>query len=306
MVPGGDPLASLISALRIMRLATSFDVAFCAIFSWDYILTFRLEVDLVWKSKWNFMTGLYLLQRYLPFIDTIGLVLYCHTGGSLTKSVCRNVCYVNGVMSLVGVAASEMLLTLRTWAVWGRNNRLSIILPILYALFWGSGFVILGIFLNSVTFGDPPYPGLKGCFLTHANEDKDLVFIWVILILWDTLMLILILVPAIRAYRSGGNSALIKVVYRDGVVYYLYLFVHSLINIAVVKSLPPQYQNLLASTHRVLHSMLASRVLLHIRALAGDNLVWSDGPTELSTNSDIKFSSQAPIKFSITNDISGA
>ena len=45
-------------------------------FIWDYILTFRMEVDLVWKSKWNFMKGLYLFQRYLPFIDTIFLVLY--------------------------------------------------------------------------------------------------------------------------------------------------------------------------------------------------------------------------------------
>jgi Family of unknown function (DUF6533) len=46
-------------------------------FIWDYILTFRMEVDLVWKSKWNFMKGLYLFQRYLPFIDTVCLILYC-------------------------------------------------------------------------------------------------------------------------------------------------------------------------------------------------------------------------------------
>ena len=45
-------------------------------FIWDYILTFRMEIDLVWTSKWNFMKGLYLFQRYLPFIDTVWLVLY--------------------------------------------------------------------------------------------------------------------------------------------------------------------------------------------------------------------------------------
>ena len=43
-------------------------------FLWDYILTFGTEVDLVWKSKWNFMTGLYLFQRYLPFTHLIWLV----------------------------------------------------------------------------------------------------------------------------------------------------------------------------------------------------------------------------------------
>jgi Family of unknown function (DUF6533) len=52
-------------------------------FIWDYILIFRMEVDLVWKSKLNFMKGLYLLQRYSPFIDTLGLVLYRQSSVSL-------------------------------------------------------------------------------------------------------------------------------------------------------------------------------------------------------------------------------
>jgi hypothetical protein len=45
-------------------------------FLWDYILTFGLEVDLVWKSKWNFMKGLYLFQRYLPFTHLIWLGIF--------------------------------------------------------------------------------------------------------------------------------------------------------------------------------------------------------------------------------------
>jgi hypothetical protein len=45
----------------------------CVVYIWDYILTFEMEVDHVWKSKWNFMKGLYLLQRYLPFIDIMWL-----------------------------------------------------------------------------------------------------------------------------------------------------------------------------------------------------------------------------------------
>lgn len=51
-------------------------VAASTLFLWDWMLTMRMEVDLVWKSKWNFMKVLYLLQRYLPFVDTVGLVLY--------------------------------------------------------------------------------------------------------------------------------------------------------------------------------------------------------------------------------------
>jgi hypothetical protein len=48
----------------------------CTIFLWDYIITFGMEVDLVWKSKWTFMKGLYLFQRYLTFIDPVWVILY--------------------------------------------------------------------------------------------------------------------------------------------------------------------------------------------------------------------------------------
>jgi len=110
---GGDQLTSLISALHALQLVTVHflivscisqswclvqlldlwgsvvplennlnflihtTVASCTMFIWDYILTFRMEVNLVWKSKWNFMKGLYLFQCYLPFIDHTWLVLYC-------------------------------------------------------------------------------------------------------------------------------------------------------------------------------------------------------------------------------------
>ena len=49
-------------------------------FLWDYFLTFEMEVDLVWKSKWNFMKGLYLFQRCLPFTHLMWFVLpYCQS-----------------------------------------------------------------------------------------------------------------------------------------------------------------------------------------------------------------------------------
>jgi hypothetical protein len=105
MVDPGNHLASWVTGLFVMRLGTvrfptSSSVAFdkphwqnfqsqvchwrsnysiltlatviaCTMFLWDYILTFEMEVDFVWKSKWNFMKCLYLFQRYLPFVEII-------------------------------------------------------------------------------------------------------------------------------------------------------------------------------------------------------------------------------------------
>lgn len=43
-----------------------------------------------------------------------------------------------------------VILTLRTWAVWDQNPRLSIILPTLYVLLWVQSYIIVGIYVNSM------------------------------------------------------------------------------------------------------------------------------------------------------------
>ena len=86
----------------------------CTMFVWDYILTLGREVDLVWKSKGNFMKWLYLFQRYLPFIDIMLLSVICQSdvflfsyshfyfvapsqmGGILRETGCRRVFYAQG------------------------------------------------------------------------------------------------------------------------------------------------------------------------------------------------------------------
>ena len=68
----GQVCLSREAILSILTLGT---VMACMMFVWDYILTFGMEVDLIWKSKWSFMKGLYLFQRYLPFTDIIWLVV---------------------------------------------------------------------------------------------------------------------------------------------------------------------------------------------------------------------------------------
>lgn len=41
----------------------------------DYLLTFDLEISLIWKSNWSIMKVLFLLARYMPFADLI-LIFY--------------------------------------------------------------------------------------------------------------------------------------------------------------------------------------------------------------------------------------
>ena len=76
---GQCPLGQFCYLKRNWAFLTLATVMACMMFFWDYILTFRIEVDLVWKSKWNWMKGLYLFQQYIPFTDIIWVVLKCES-----------------------------------------------------------------------------------------------------------------------------------------------------------------------------------------------------------------------------------
>jgi len=143
-------------------------------------------------------------------VRKIGLSLLRHEveGTHVVSSVCgyRGCCIREQVQPPTFFISSlsdwrlTVILTIRTWAVWGRNQRLSIILPILYSLCWISGLVISVRIINSITCksdfyslfeswliyfmedGAPPYPGFKGCFL---KSTPNTVFLWVMLMVWD-------------------------------------------------------------------------------------------------------------------------
>ncbi|KAF5346206.1 hypothetical protein D9756_011134 [Leucocoprinus leucothites] len=59
-----------------------------------------------------------------------------------------------------------------------------------------------------------------------------------------------------------------KVVYGEGIMYYVYLVSLSMINVVVILKLPPEYLALLSSPMRSIHAILACRVVLHTRQQA--------------------------------------
>jgi hypothetical protein len=50
---------------------TTVTAVFLALFIYEYFLTFRREVELVWLSRWNIIKVLFLAQRYLPIVDAV-------------------------------------------------------------------------------------------------------------------------------------------------------------------------------------------------------------------------------------------
>jgi len=279
-------LRQLTDYVNSMRLVTYFDVVGATIFLYDYLLTLGMEVNLVWSSKWTFMKVLYFAQRYLPFVDSVALCFLNQLSTTIDPTTCKMVDKARGVLMITGISLSELVLTLRVWAVWGRSSRMGLVLSILFFLAVSTSFVVSGFFLSSIQFENKPYPTFQGCFIISASR---LVYMnWVILMVYEAAILVLMVIPGISAYRIGGDTALHAVVYRDGVIVYIYLFALSTINVIVSISLPHIYLDILWSVERCLHSMLTSRVLLDIRAYGSKaHVVWADGITELHFGSEM-------------------
>ncbi|KAF9260250.1 hypothetical protein L218DRAFT_962860 [Marasmius fiardii PR-910] len=272
----------IVEALDHQRMVSYLDVVSATLLVYDIIINLPAEIEHVWMKKWSFLTVLYIVQRYFPLFDSVVVVLRNDLGVNLSTSYCTLNYKIAGCMSyppfmlspemdflpligsyIAGLMLSELILTLRVWTVWERSFPAGIALMTFFLSCWVPGYVFLGKFLSAMEFASPPF-FFRGCFVVGGSD--ILYLCWVLMIVYEAGTLIMILIPGVRVYRRGGRTELIVTVYRDGIIYYVLILLLSMINVVVIRTLP-YFVLLLNSLVRVLHSLLASRAILHIRQI---------------------------------------
>ncbi|KJA25093.1 hypothetical protein HYPSUDRAFT_38053 [Hypholoma sublateritium FD-334 SS-4] len=212
-------------------------------------------------SKLTWMKFMYLLTRYSAIAEA-GVVIALLTIPGDWYAECSLVFKTNVALFVFGLGAGEVIMTIRTWAVWQKNRTMMYILPIFYVVIWTGAFVAMGIFLTRLEFAPDPRNAYIGCYATGTSP---IIFVpWVLLLFYDAVMFCLMAIPTYKLYRSGSSSRFIRIVHRDGVVYYLYLFVLSLANIIITLTFPSDLILVFSLMSRIIHAVLACRVVLHI------------------------------------------
>ncbi|KAG9218427.1 hypothetical protein CCMSSC00406_0007972 [Pleurotus cornucopiae] len=181
---------------------------------YEYTITLDLEVSLIWfyHSSWSWTSALFMVNRYLPFI------------------VIPNFLW--------------LIITIRTWAVWEMKRKVAIVVAIFFLALWTPSFIVMWRYLESIKLGPTPYPGYYGCSVTSSSQIMSAI--WALLMTYETSIVVLMVYRGSLGYHKDGNTALFNAVYRDGIIYYLYVFVVSLVNVIVIAS-RPRYILLLAS-----------------------------------------------------------
>ncbi|KAL0952113.1 hypothetical protein HGRIS_008743 [Hohenbuehelia grisea] len=252
-----------VSSLFRLKTATYMPVSSTALLIYDYIITLIDEIRLVWWAPWSIGKALFLLTRY-PVLVNNCLELYRNVAPTVPQ--CKHLDSESGYVSIVGIMVAEIILVIRVWALWERNWKMGAFLATLVL----TGLIVAVVavsryFSTTQLYVAPPElkNALPGCHDFGTNTSSFIPY--VVLMAFETVIFILMFVKGLKHYKGLSQSKFLYGFYQDGIIYYAFLLVVSIINIIVLSREPPEYVNLLISVQRSLHSMLSARILLHLR-----------------------------------------
>ncbi|PFH53735.1 hypothetical protein AMATHDRAFT_967 [Amanita thiersii Skay4041] len=254
----------LLVGLQHKKITSYTNIVGVTILVFDHLLTFGLEFEHIWKSKWTVFKGMFLFMRYIPYVD-IFLVLYQDHRSDMSAKTCLGINSAYSFLFIIGIAGSEYILTMRTWAVWDRNRWIGVGLLVFVISLYTYGFTNMALFLETLSFHDADVskPFSFGCIVKKGA--RTLSINWILLLVYDAALCLLLMIRAYQEFRNGGKSRLWFVIYRDGIVYYNYLFVLSLMTVVFIEKLPPDFLPLLSVIARAVHPVLTARVVLNAR-----------------------------------------
>ncbi|KAF9466689.1 hypothetical protein BDZ94DRAFT_1305929 [Collybia nuda] len=196
------------------------------VLTYDYLCTLEREVAHIWTRPWSFGTCLFLLNRYLPFVDTVMALRL--TRAVTTPEICR-VQHIIFISILTGgILLSEVILMLRTYAIWNGNR-------LVLGILCGLGFALCAVLVALLRVGEGTFqfePVLEYRYGCNIQVGSGLTTLLYVMILFsETAIVILTMIKAIqdRPHRSSWVSRL----YKDGLLFYLYMLAITIANVVV-------------------------------------------------------------------------
>ncbi|KAJ3920386.1 hypothetical protein F5877DRAFT_65799 [Lentinula edodes] len=229
-------------------LISYFVVSSAALLVYDYFLTLDLECHLVWSKPYRWTNILYLVQRYLPLLDTaILLTVAAFLSDRINQKYCDAILNSSLWLHFAGTAFSEVLLSMRIYAISRQRVRhLGYIMPACFALILVANLVVASVLHTKEHIFPRP---LRGCL--HTDNRIDFTVFIGTYVLYDCGGFVLIIIPAIVEYKNRQFSPLYDSVYRDGKDVTCAL--------SQIETEHPQ------AMLRAFHSITTSRIVLHIR-----------------------------------------
>jgi len=246
-----------------VRPELALSVAFVMTLLYDWVLTFGEEVEFVWQQKMKIGSVLFLLNRYIPMIYLV-ISMNSYTNRAIREDkFCRAWIYLDIWIRVLCNGLINVLLLLRTWALWEKSRTILIFLSVLLMVCMLAASS-QSLYSSLTIVQIPLLNSIRPCLFTVPNAD----FIYgslVSCIVFDSAVLILTLVKAVPARQPDGLTPLITQLLKDGVQYFVVLFLIAIANIIMAGHVPPALATTLFTLYSVTTSTLGCRLILNLR-----------------------------------------
>ncbi|KZT57320.1 hypothetical protein CALCODRAFT_286513 [Calocera cornea HHB12733] len=278
--------AGVVSQIRFSAVSWMSDeriVSALALVTYDYFLTVDQERKYVWNTKWTPGTVLFLVIRYLPFID-LPLIIYDQSNLGASQAVCTAILWWYQFSCIVAIALTDSVIALRTWAIWGRSLTCGVLLILLFLGATASSVYYQVVALKEEQyFPTPPGFDLPGCIFFSVDA-TSLTNMYTIYAVYESLIFAATLVRGVGHLRHSP-AKLMSILYRDAFLSSSCLFVIAILNIVMLKVSPPWSYGL-TSLYRAMNAILPERIIINLRETTmGININGWDVMTDTSVGS---------------------
>ncbi|KAI0673082.1 hypothetical protein C8Q78DRAFT_699086 [Trametes maxima] len=228
-----------------------------ALLYYDYCLTLSAEVDRFWRSGKPSPTSIvFVLNRYLGLFGPIPAMFefFGHFTPELSPVTVISPIRCCGHSNHYWKA--PVILIIRTYALYNRSKRILLVLIVLAIIAMAVTLLVHFVGTAPVTDDVPQHPVQSPSLCDLSLTAKEGLLI--ILTLRQTLRM----QEGLRIHHS-----MLRVLFRDGVIYYSILFVVSVANILtfIVPGMNGNSRGIATTFANAMSSTLASRILLHLR-----------------------------------------
>ncbi|KAF6751031.1 hypothetical protein DFP72DRAFT_909101 [Ephemerocybe angulata] len=224
----------------------------------------------MWPAPLSIPKALFFLVRYYLPVNTVLSVLDSFPT-DYTSAQCHRTFEWSSTSSAAVVIGAEAILFYRVYAFSGRSRVMLLYLGFQFVAIHATLLTFLFRYYNSLEF-----TRWQGQVCTPIRANHNLIGgVYIALLCSLTIVMIIMIFLALRKHR-GLDSKLLQIFYRDGIFYFISLSGLTSVNIFMSFAAPEGFQFMFSQFGIVVHSILSTCMLLHLRAADSSRLAEMD------------------------------
>ncbi|KAF6748920.1 hypothetical protein DFP72DRAFT_914971 [Ephemerocybe angulata] len=211
----------------------------------------------MWGAKLSIPKVLFFCLRYYLLVH-VGFSLYA-LRADITPEECKR------VMDRVDCELiAKAILYYRVYAFSGQRRRIMVYLVVQCTAILSAAFVLISLAIKTVKYTSYPEHDV-GCVPVDGDVSRLGIAFSLLLANIVASMAFMVYIALRKHQQSGFSNGLLTLFYRDSVVYFLFMSLFAILNIVVCFRAPEHYSSIIVQPQAVLHAILSTHMLLHLR-----------------------------------------